>query len=160
MYFRSRIFVAVGKRLCFTRPLRFGGIWLDEYIEFPADITILIAGISGIYVASDQVYWLAGQNPPFQQSAVLPYGAVPGTLIQDPTATKAAFMSHQGLCVVDFNGGIKNVSEANVAMDQYRSGAMLWRDLDGDRQIITSLSGVVTANPLFNRDFTAALALR
>lgn len=160
IFFRSRIFVAVGARLYFTRPLRFGGMWPDEYIQFPATITLLIAGISGIYVVSDRVYWLGGQNPPFQQSVVLPYGAVPGTLIQDPTGTKAAFMSHRGLCVVDLNGGIENVSETNVAMDQYRSGAMLWRDLDGDRQIITSLAGVEIANPLVSQDFTAAQVLR
>ena len=160
MFFRSRIIVGVGKRLYFTRPLRFGGLWDDEYIEFPTDISVIIAGITGIYVVSDRVYWLAGQNPPFQTSVVLPYGAVPGAVIYDPTGTKAFFMSHKGLCAVDLNGGIKNVSEENVAMDQYRSGAMLWRDLDGDRQIITSLTGVEVANPLVNRDFTAAQVLR
>lgn len=159
-FFRSRIAIAVGKRLYFTRPLRFGGLSPDEYTEFPADITILVAGISGIYVASDRIYWLGGQNPPFQISEALPYGAVPGTVIQDPTGTKAAFLSHRGLCIADLNGGITNVSEANIAMDRYRSGAMLWHDLDGDRRIITSLTGVEVANPLVNQDFTAAQVLR
>lgn len=178
-FFNGRIWIAQGPVLWYTEPLRYGLIHLDNYIPFPAEIDIVAAATTGIYVAADRHYYLPGGDPSKMALVEkLPFGAVRGTLARLPysqshigsrrasklAATKESgtvWMSARGLVIANEQGDIRVVSEDQIVTNPNTRGAALVRETNGIRQIITTGFGAdgVTSG-LVAQDYLDAEVIR
>lgn len=141
--FNSRLLVASGNLLFYSEPyapaLRNPA---RGYIPFPERITIVVPAENGVYVVADQTYWLSGTDiDKCEIVPLFPYGAVEGTDGQTENKETVWWFSTKGLIMADTSGDAKNVQEADVAVDSAVFGAGLFRDQNGVKQIISSLSG-------------------
>ena len=153
-YFKGRMWVAVGDMLIFSPALRYG--LYDPrhtYFRFPADITIVQPVQDGVYVVSDQTYFLSGSDPmQMDQRVVYSDGGVAGTgLNVPPTMIKEdqfdelpdylAFWYSTNGAVLGLPGGqVQTITEDRVDIPEFGRGATLLRNQDGIRQLVTSLS--------------------
>jgi hypothetical protein len=141
-YHNGRIYIADGSTVWCTLPLRYGLV--DQAVGmlmFPADVTVMAAVADGLYICADKTYWLTDiDTDQFQQRAVLPYGAVTGTVIDIPLSDNVAWFSVQGIIVAGLSGQVASVQEDKSAVGDFQSGAMLFRNKSGLRQIIASLA--------------------
>ena len=79
----SRMFIAFGGHLYYSRPFRYTEFDTREYISFDAPITMLEAVRTGLWVGTmDNIYFLAGDTPPFTRTRILDRGAIPGTAVK------------------------------------------------------------------------------
>lgn len=146
-YAHGRLLVASGSMLYFSEP--FAPALHNPskgYIPFPERITVVEPTDGGVYVVADETYWLAG--PDITQSEVvtkLPYGAVEGTSGQNPRDKTVFWFSSQGLVVGTPDGQVKNLQEDAVSVDPASSGATLYREQNGMRQLVSSLFGSGTS---------------
>lgn len=176
-YFNGRIYIAQGGVLWFTEPLRYGAVHHEGYILFPRDIDVVAGAATGLYVVSDQHYFLRGKGPEdFDNVAKLPFGAVRGTVARLPyarshvgsrstaklAATKEAgivWMSDRGLVIADMDGDVRVVSEDTIVMTRAARGATLVRERDGRRMIVSTARGFAESPPVAD-DFLNAEAVR
>lgn len=94
----------------------------------------------GIYICSDQTYWLSEiDTNEFQQRVVLPYGAVKGTGINIPKSDNVAWFSRFGMVIAGLEAQISNIQEDKSAVSEFENGAMIFREQKGLRQIIATL---------------------
>jgi len=73
---------------------------------------------------------------------LLPYGAVPGSVARMENSNDLAWFSSRGLVVGSQDGQVKNVQEETLAVGKAQAGALLFRDQDGVRQIVSAMTGV------------------
>jgi len=153
-YFKGRMWVAVGDMLVFSPGLRYG--LYDPrhtYFRFPARITIVQPVEDGVYVVSDQTYFLAGTDPmQMSQRVVYSDGAVEGTgLSVPPTMIKEdefdqlpdylAFWYSSNGAVLGLPGGqVRTITEDVLSIPEFGRGATLLRNANGIRQLVTSLT--------------------
>ena len=139
--YNGRIYIAAGNVLWVTEP--YATSWVHVIrgvIMQPADITVVEAGSSGLWVVSDKTYFFRGSGPEdFQISQALEYGAVFGTGARIPYANEVTWYSAKGLVVASGDGQVKNVQEDNVAPHTGTAGATLIREQDGSRQAVVSV---------------------
>lgn len=156
--FNGRQLVARGDELLFSPTLRYGQ-WegANARIRFAGQITLMEpigdgTGQAGVFVADQRkTYFLSGGNPKdWAQSVALPKGSVPGTSVRvpsdswgldntDPTVT---WMTADGDLAVGLPGGqVRLVTPQNTSFDVGDSGASMYREFDGIKQVVTSLRG-------------------
>lgn len=136
----GRLLVALGNMLVYSEPFM-PGLWRvsKNYIPFPAPITVIEPSGSGVFVAADKTYWLAGEITQAGLQQVLPYGAVPQSGGRDPTRPDAPFwVSERGLVFGAADGSVKNVQEDQLALAGGSAGATVWRERNGQRHTLTS----------------------
>lgn len=134
-YFNGRIYGASGNTVWFSKAFRFG--ILDTYITYSEPVSVLQATDGGVYVCADQTYWYGGAGPgAFTQSTLLPFGAVPGTGVKVRNSRNVAWFNKNGWVIGKPGGGIEQVTDKNVAVPEYASGAALFREERGIRQIL------------------------
>jgi len=138
----GRIYIGRGKVLWMTSPLRYGLLKpMKDFIQFPADITVVKAVSDGLFVCADQTYWFSGiDTDNFRQRVVLPYGGVFGTGIDIPNLDAVAWFGDTGMVIGGLNGEVFNTLENRVAVSKYGSGSMFWREDRGIRAIVANLS--------------------
>lgn len=87
-------------------------------VPFPESISIAIGNQSGIFVASDKTYFIAGGDPDSAEAVreVLPYGAVPGTEFVLPNKENivVGWMGSNGFVLATSDGGVTAVTENDV----------------------------------------------
>lgn len=157
----GRLWVASGRELCFSEPLRPGAMLPDNRITFGEDITLLAPAGSGpeagLYVAAGKrTMYLAGANPKEAPLSVArATGAVLGTqravhtsvfgvaYESLPQTMASVWVSSDGVFCLGLPGGsILPMTEKRVVLPQgAASGASLVRADNGLNQIVTSLSG-------------------
>lgn len=138
----GRFFVARGKQLLCSEPFSTLYDPSKNFIQFPTGITVVEATASGLHVCTDTgTYFIGGDVATAELTHVLPYGAVPGTGGVYPDKNRAYWMSTRGLVQADGSGQVKNVQEAAIAMGAATSGAAMFREQDGTKQIVASLFG-------------------
>jgi hypothetical protein len=153
-YFKGRMWVATGNMLVFSPALRYG--LYDPrhtYFQFPSDITVVQPVQDGVYVVSDQTYFLSGSDPmQMDQRVVYSDGGVAGTGINvPPTMIKEdqfdnlpdylAFWYSTNGAVLGLPGGqVQTITEDKMDIPEFGRGATLLRNQDGLRQLVTSLS--------------------
>jgi hypothetical protein len=139
-YHNGRIYIASGKVLWFTEPLRYGCVHPGRgFLLFPSDITVVKAVSDGLYVCSDLTYFVSGvDSADFKQREVLPYGGVYDTGVSLPNYDAVAWFSHQGLVFGARNAELLNVTQDRVAISKYASGTMQVRELNGLRQLVAN----------------------
>lgn len=142
--FNGRLLIAAGDTLFYSEPYAPAlHNPLRGYIQFPSRISICEPCDNGVYVVADQTYWLSGTD--IEQTEVvpvLPYGAIEGTGGANPFDRSVRWFSRRGLVIGQPDGQIANLQEKDVAVGAAGSGASLYRDHDGMRQILSSLFGV------------------
>lgn len=138
----ARLLVAVGSALIYSEP--FTPNLRDEsrgFEIFPGEITGIAAVEGGVFVLADKTYFLPGGLPvTSSMRAVLPYGAVRGTVGYLPGDDGAFWMSQRGAVEASPDGTVRNLQEKHLALAATGQGAMFFRESDGIRQLITSLS--------------------
>ena len=140
--YHGRLLVADAAGIYYSEPWAYGLYNpLRGYIPL-AGITLLEPGQTGVYVATaDKTYWLSGLDVDQIERMVelLPYGAVEGGATRIENSNDVAWFSARGLVIGTQDGQVKNVQEANVAIEGGRTAATLYREQDGMRQFIASV---------------------
>lgn len=149
-HFNARLYSAIDNVLWFSRPMRYGLCkYSEDFMQFAAKITIVQAVDDGLFVVADKTYFLAGDDPEdFTQVLVSPDTAIEGTGISvggavfglDGDSKVAYWFSSKGAVLGSAGGQIKQLTEDRLAVDEGISrGATLFKEVDGIRQMVTSL---------------------
>ena len=144
----GRLLVAVGATIYYSEPFGYGlHNPLRGRVHFGERITLLAPVDGGCYVGTEAAtFWLPGGDiEKTEVVELLPYGVVPGTDTALENQTGVAWMSTRGLVVADAAGQAKNVQEDAVAVEPAATGATLFREQDGMRQLVSSLAGAQTS---------------
>lgn len=138
-YHYGRLMVAKSEAVFYSEPFAPGLMNpTANWVAFPAPVTVLEPCNAGVWVVADKTYWLP--DPDLSKSDLLeklPYGAAFGTGMSYPDRNQVAWYSERGLCVADGDGGVENIQEKNVATDPGISGASVFRENDGLKQLIS-----------------------
>ena len=116
---------------------------LRGYIPLPG-ITLVEPMQAGIYITTaDRTYWLAGADIAGDAALVdlLPYGAAAGSSTRINNALDVAWYSQRGIVIGSRDGQVKNMQEDTTATEKASRAAMLYREQDGMRQLVSSLFG-------------------
>lgn len=141
-FLNGRLFSALGSVLSYSEPYLLNLYNPGRnYIVFPAPITMVEPCQNGVYVSADQTYWIAGDPSAAELNPVLPYRAVRGTSGPVPNENSCYWLSERGIVVGTQTGEVKNLQESVIATGGADSGAGLFREQDGIKQIITPVSG-------------------
>lgn len=152
-YFKGKLFVADNNILWFSQPLRYGLCKeADDYFQFPGRITVVEPVEDGIFVIADKTYFLKGTNS--DEFSLDDYvnsdGAIEGSSLQvtgddfgiESERTIAFWVSTSGLVLGLPGGSIKNLTSKHVAIGKnIVKGSSLYREVNGKKQILTSLNG-------------------
>lgn len=145
--YHGRLLVSDSTGLYYSEPWAYGLYNpLRGYIPLPG-ITLLEPGQTGVYVATaDKTYWLSGLDVDRIERTVelLPYGAVEGSATRFENSNDIAWYSTRGLVIGSQEGEVKNVQEETVAVGAAQTGATLYREKDGMRQLVSSVAPPAT----------------
>lgn len=150
--------VAVGKRLLWSPPMRYGTTDpARNMIPFPHEIDLVEpagAGESGAGVfvsAGPRTYWLAGAKPKdWQQSIAYASGAVPRSSVRvpgtvaglDDASPITVWLARDGQFCRGVPGGkVLPMTPGRTAVDDAEYGAALYRAQDGIQQVVVALRG-------------------
>ena len=124
----GRLLVADGSTLHYSDPYNFGMTTPSRnYVQFPADISVLAPCDAGIYVVADKTYWLTGIGTDgMTMLDVLPYGAVARSGGSFPQDSRVFWLSTKGLVIGDGAGQVKNVQEKDLDLALTGTGAALY----------------------------------
>jgi hypothetical protein len=154
----GRIYIAADNILYFTDPLRYGGVHAHHgFLMFPERITLLIAVEDGLYVSSDETYFLQGtpEQGKITQQKVLPYKAIEGSQAHFPNSNDVVWRSERGIVIGKAGGSVKNVTEDQIAIDVVSRAALGFIEANGTKRIVT-IAKDSTDNPLAHEDYIAA----
>lgn len=141
-FLNGRLYSALGAVLSFSEPYLLNLYNPGRnYIVFPAPITMIEPCQNGLYVSADQTYWIAGDPTVAELNPVLPYKAIRGTSGPVPNDNSCYWLSERGIVVGTQAGTVKNLQEGSVATGAAESGAGLFREQDGVKQIVAPVSG-------------------
>lgn len=133
-------------------------------IQFPASVSIAIGNQSGIYVAADKTYFIAGADLDGEVILrdVLPYGAVPGTefVLPDKENMVVGWFGAKGVVLADFQGQVSPLMADTVDQTPPASGFSTVFESGGYRRVVSCGWCVNTANGAATRytdyDLTSA----
>lgn len=141
-FLNGRLFSAAGPVLSFSEPFLLNLYNPGRnFIVFPAPITMVEPCQNGVYVSADQTYWIAGDPNAAELNPVLPYRAVRGTSGPVPNENSCYWLSERGIVVGTQTGEVRNLQQGVIATGGADSGAGLFREQNGIKQIITPVSG-------------------
>lgn len=142
-HYNGCLVVARGNTIYRSRPYNYG--LLDPakgYFTFPEEVTLIEPMDNGVYLATDRTYWVTDLLESTDGlSGLLPYGAIPGTSGQTPDAKRAFWHTPHGLVIGGNDGAPRNLQEDALSFSDASSGASLYRERDGMRQVITTRFG-------------------
>ena len=152
--FGGRQFVAIGRRMIWSAPLRYGMYdpARDQFMVFPADIDIIAPiDLAGMLVAAGpETYWLSGTEPAaFTLKRVYGAGAVPGSAIEVPSKAfgldgsemRTVWLARDGQFLAGVAGGVEPLNFGRAAVDDADRGAPLYRKGDGQHRLVMGLKG-------------------
>lgn len=157
----GRLWVASGRTLYFSEPMRYGAMLPDNRITFAEDIALLAptgtGPDAGLYVAAGKrTLYLAGTDPRNAPlTAARATGAVPGTAFSVHTSAFSAayetlpqtmavvWVSTDGVFCLGLPGGsVLPMTEKRVVLPRdAESGALMVRDEGGLSQVVATVSG-------------------
>jgi len=164
----GRQFVARNSTVCYSPALRYGLYNPAHHrVSFNGRITMMAfvgdgSPGAGLYVSdSKRVYFLAGADPAeWKQVIASPYSVVPGAFTTvagdlvglDSPSPVPVWLSANGFLSVGAPGGqIVVLKEHEAVIDQAESGALMFREQAGTRQLVAALKGN-QPSPLAVRD--------
>lgn len=145
----------------YSEPLRYGLVdYNKNFLLYPTSVNLLKASLDGMYVGSDQLYWMGGMGPEeFQMRAMLPFGAVKGTGTHLKHSYDVVWFSERGWILGSTGGQTKLLSDEHVAPPKYSSGVALYREDRGLRQVLAACKGE-SYNPLVSSDLSDVETIR
>jgi hypothetical protein len=156
-YYRGRMYIASGNILWYSEPFQYEQFRLDSnYFEFPEEIREVMPVEDGIWIGSDRLYYLSGEEPDkFKRTVKEHIKIVAGTstrisgsyihMDNTPIGYKWLVTSNIGIWVL-FNLGLCiNLTAENVALDQADKGASLFLQDSGMNMYMSILQ--TNSNP-------------
>lgn len=151
-YYRGRLYLAVGTRVVFSHPLRYGLHHpAEDYFLFSEEVTVLQPVDDGLFIVADRTYFYRGDEPgKMEVRVVSPHRAAQHSGLRvdgrrfkfrDPLAAESAYwFSDVGAVVGSTNGRIEPLMEERVADRPYAVGASWVREHNGVHQVGTAVS--------------------
>lgn len=150
-YYRGRIYVAVDNILFYSQAFAYEHFDLSaNYFEFPERIKAIMPVEDGIWIGSDRLYYLSGEDAlTFKRSTKEYVKVVEGTpfkvsgsyihLDNTPIGYKWLVTTDSGIFIL-FNQGLTiNMTSANVALEQADRGAGLFIEESGINRYLSIL---------------------
>lgn len=123
---------------------------LKNFIQFSERITMVLPTDFGMYIGADKTYWLAGEDiNKAELISVMPHTVTEGTEWSVPNSNDVGWYGSRGLVRADQNGKATLQQDDSIAPDLAGSGAAIYREVDGMKYTIASLSNA-------NASFAAA----
>lgn len=152
------IYIASGKNVYHTEPLRFGVHDPQaNFFMYPSRVTLIKKVVDGIYTSADQLYFMPNiGTTDVTQMAKMPYKAIEGAVCEVPDSEDFFFISDRGFVRATIGGEIVNLTEQNIVIDGYTRGAMCYSSFDGHKAIVALFKNGVQ-NPAVSGDYLASL---
>jgi hypothetical protein len=156
-YYRGRMYIASGNILWYSEPFQYEQFRLDSnYFEFPEEIREVMPVEDGIWIGSDRLYYLSGEEPDkFKRTVKEHIKIVAGTstrisgsyihMDNTPIGYKWLVTSNIGIWVLFNQGLCINLTAENVALDQADKGASLFLQDSGMNMYMSILQ--TNSNP-------------
>lgn len=156
-YYRGRVYIASGNILWYSEPFQYEQFRLDSnYFEFPEEIREVMPVEDGIWIGSDRLYYLSGEEPDkFKRTVKEHIKIVAGTstrisgsyihMDNTPIGYKWLVTSNIGIWVLFNQGLCINLTAENVALDQADKGASLFLQDSGMNMYMSILK--TNSNP-------------
>ncbi|UOF79311.1 hypothetical protein [Caudoviricetes sp.] len=150
-YYRGRIYIAKDNILWYSEPFKYQHFNLSSnYFEFPDRIREVLPVEDGIWICSDKLYYLSGDNPDdFKKSTKEPISVVEGTATKmsgsylridnTPIGYKWLISSDLGIFVLFNQGLVINLTSTNVELNKADSGTSLFLQDEGMNQYLSIL---------------------
>lgn len=151
-HYNGRNLIAADNVLVYTEALRYGLYRpVENYIQFPARITVIQPVSAGVFVVADKTYYLSGQDIKEAQLLVVdPNSGVEGTGmavdaelfdIDGVAGSLAYWFGASGAMIGLPDGSVQPIMQDMVAVSGYNRGTTLFREVDGIRQMVTAVRG-------------------
>ena len=163
--FRGRLYFAIGSRLFYTLPLRYGLYKPSEtYLPMPHAITDAVATNEAIFVGTERgTFRLSGDDPKtMDRRDVDGHGMVPGTATRlvRGDAVSAVWWSKDGVLFRADSSGVTPLTRNRLALPEFQFGAVMQREMDGITQLVSTLRGAGATNSFTARDRFDAQVVR
>lgn len=112
-----------------------------NFTQFPQPITVVEPCDTGMFIVADKTYWLVGDIVSAELKTVSPTRGVFGTGSQDQRLLQVFWMTEQGFAIGTPDGAVALPQAENVAVNRAAAGATLYREADGQRQLVSALFG-------------------
>lgn len=134
----GRMFIAAGKTVWYTEAMDFDHVDVrHNFYQFPSEISVIAATRDGLYVCSDQTYFIAGAGTTeAQMRVVFDFGAIAGTTAIMPVTKEPIWFSERGAVIGKDGGAAEVVSEKLVSPGRMAAAASMVREKDGLRQFV------------------------
>ena len=171
-YYKGRIYITSENILWYSEPYQYHHFNLAyNYIEFPEDIVGTYPSEDGIWVASDKLYYLVGDNPDeFLRVIKEQCSVVKGTevkvaasylVLKDaPPGHKWMVTSDIGILVLYNQGILINLTSDTVDLDRAKEGSAILIKNNGNVQYLTILNKEEEANNTSVGDLVEAKIIR
>lgn len=159
-YLNGRIYIAQGNILWHTEALNYDiHVPMRHFHMFSDRITMVKAVPDGLFVSSDQTYFVAAPGTDdVARRVVVPCKAIEGAACNLPDTTDVVWFSERGFVRGGTGGAVKLITDSQIAVDKYTRGSLSYDENDGHRSIIAALTGPTAGNQ--SSDFIAADAIR
>jgi hypothetical protein len=158
-YHDGRLLSAVGPYLYHGQPYSLGLHKPDsDFILFPDDIRIIASLDTGILiVATESAHWrITGPLSQASMTQIAPYGASLGTMVDLPNSKGLMWFTPRGPLSASQDGSISLLQDAEIQFPRADVGASVFRETNGMRQYITTLSQPVPSGAAVARSFMDA----
>lgn len=140
---RGRLLSVSGPILYYSLPYSFG-IYRPafDYVPLSENITLVKPVEGGVYLATaKETFFLAGDDiSKASLNRIAPYGAIRGTVANQPNSINPVWHSPRGPVFADQSGGLTIPQDRDIAYSSAESGASIVRETNGLRQLVTTLS--------------------
>lgn len=150
-YYRGRIYIASGNILYYSEPFQYEFFRLNSnYIEFPTRITEIMPVEDGIWIGSDKLYYLSGEDATsFKRTTKEYVRVVEGTasrisgsyvhIDNTPIGYKWLVCTDLGIFILFNQGMTLNTTSQNISLEQADSGTSLFLQSNGMNQYLSIL---------------------
>lgn len=162
-YTHGSLIGAIGRLLFYSSEMRYRLCRIKKnYIMFTSNITMIAWVNGGVYVSNEtDTYFMRGNNlDKCEQIPLLPYPAVKGTLVRIPNSNDVAWFSARGWVKGDQQGNVTNVTEGSMLPDVFVTGAAGFREYNGVRQLVSSMTNSSETNNMIASDYVNIEVIR
>lgn len=171
-YYKGRVYIASGNILWYSEPWQYEYFKLDSnYIEFPEDIVEVMPVEDGLWIGSDRLYFLSGEEPStFRRVTKEVIRVVRGTSTLIPGSYtpsdglsggyKWIVSSDLGIFMLHSQGIATNLSSPNVSLDSADSGSSIFLQTNGINQYLSILKTNQNPNNSVATDLVEGVIIR
>jgi hypothetical protein len=162
-YLNGKIYIASGKVVWVTEPLRYGIVNpTTGYYMYAERVTLVKAVTDGFYTSSDKTYFVSevirGEIN-VRQRMLFPHKAIEGATCVMPNNADVIWFSELGFVRGTASGEATLITENQLAVDKYARGAMAYTHINGHKAITAMLQGGVP-NQEISSDYVAGEVTR